>query len=184
MNVFRNGTFWLARQDLVTAICQYGVQEFNQTREEYPEWIPNLQQSRIVDCDWHNIDLHSAILPLSQFNNVVLEGSNLREVRMQCASFTDVSLSKAILQDARLQFCYFTDVVLDFANLQRADLQKCVFKDVSFLSANLRGADMERAYLRNVTLTDSDWRDTHRANVSIKDAVGIESMKLNKATLK
>ena len=127
---------WLAGQPLVKAICVYGTRAFNETRAQFPDWIPDLAGTT-CHVYWNGIDLHSALLT---------------DADLRLAHLCDADLSGAVMRGTNMHKARISGADLSDARLSGASLQAVTAVEVNFSNANLCGCDLRFARLNRANL--------------------------------
>lgn len=119
---------------------------------------------RGLDKDRNNLIIHFLgeakliVDEKSLFNNVDMEGMNLRDL-----DFSKVFLQKAVLMKANLQEVAFLE-----ANLQKAILWKANLQDALLWRTNLEGANLEGANLDGANLMGANLEGTFLSGARLK----------------
>lgn len=94
------------------------------------------------------IDCQSPALPNANWQNCVLQGSELNAVDLSSANLRNTNLSSVEMQSATL-----ANANADFTDMSLGKLANSDFNQVSMLGANLRSADLRNANLENANLS-------------------------------
>jgi ABC-2 type transport system permease protein len=126
-----------------------------------------LYDAKLLDDEYHAIDLRGADLQTGQFAGFYMTDTNLAGVDFSSADLHGINLHIAVLAST------------DFsgANLANADLGGADLSNADLSNADLTGANLSGANLRNANLSNADL-----TNANLQGAVGVTAPQLEKAS--
>lgn len=126
-----------------------------------------LYDAKLLDDEYHAIDLHGADLRAGRLAGLYMTDTNLAGVDFSGADLHGINLHIAVLVSANFSGANLAGADLGGADLDNADLS----------NANLTGANLSGANLRNANLSNADL-----TNANLQGAVGVTAPQLEKAS--
>jgi uncharacterized protein YjbI with pentapeptide repeats len=124
-----------------------------------------LEAAVLMNANLSNADFTGAKLVGAFFNGANLSEANLSQADLSSAELDDAIIVDANLSGAELRGSYFSR-----ANLTRATLIKS-----NLHGASLQGTNLTQAILTSANLSDASFGGTLLADLSLRDANGLES---------
>ena len=159
------------------AILEQGVDVWNKWRKENKNLIVDLTRSNFNNIQLEGINLKSANLYESSFvganlaranlNRVDLWSADLRKVNMVGASVQRAKLSRAIFRGADLQKVNFSKSNFDKADLRGANLSGAILEQSQFIDTKLQGANLSNCYIYGISAWNLDLKGTKQSNLVI-----------------
>lgn len=166
-------------------LLEKGVEEWNEYREEHPEFIPYLKNinlsasNKYIPESLEGINFSGAILEDSDLSDIHLRDADLSRAKAMRAKFVGTDLTKVCFDEAKLMgtnfneafmsFATFNDADLSESNLDDAELMCCSFQDANLTRASLYGSEASDLIATGANFTESRLIET---DLSGADLVG------------
>jgi hypothetical protein len=141
----------MGKNILTKELLLKSVEEWNATREAYPELKPDLSRADLSDAD--------------------LSGANLRDADLSAANLKDASLSAANLIWANLN-----EAILDGADLSDTKLFSADLSRANLIDSTLFGADISLTNLSEASLSEAKIGYTRFGGVDLSSVVGLDTI--------
>jgi uncharacterized protein YjbI with pentapeptide repeats len=164
-----------------------GVDEWNQYREENPDFIPFLPGVRLLPYldaigPLDGIDFSGGELTAADLDQTQLAHANFTGATLDDASFEEASLEGADFSNASLEFASFDEGFANFAIFHGAALERAQFVQAELMCADFQGANLHRANLGSADAQDSFWMKAHLEGAQL-DGTKLERADLSEADL-
>ena len=122
-------------------------------------------------ADLNGADFRGANLKGANFNGALLDGANLRNADLHGGDLRSAKLVRVDLSRADLRLANLSRVDLRGSDLRGADLTGANLAGASLMSASLHEADLRDANLTGVNLSGANLTDTRLQNANLTDAL-------------